>query len=115
CRARLLCALQAVAGLGPRRPRRAYELLMLALVLTWPLVAAGPQAAAQPRTVDGAAIDPDAELVVALADDTTNMDPRIGIGSIRSNYIRQVFEIGRASCRERVEHSVVHVPITQKE
>src|SRR5213594_4238434 len=92
CRARLLCALQAVAGLGPRRPRRAYELLMLALMLTWPLVAAGPQAAAQPRTVDGAAIDPDAELVVALADDTTNMDPRIGMGSIRSNYIRQVFE-----------------------
>jgi oligopeptide transport system substrate-binding protein len=42
--------------------------------------------------VDGVAIDPDAELVVALADDTTNMDPRIGMGSIRSNYIRQVFE-----------------------
>ena len=33
-----------------------------------------------------------AELVVALADDTNNMDPRIGMGSIRSNYIRQVFE-----------------------
>jgi peptide/nickel transport system substrate-binding protein len=49
-------------------------------------------AAAQPRTLDGAAIDPDAELVVALADDTVNMDPRIGMGSIRSNYIRQVFE-----------------------
>jgi peptide/nickel transport system substrate-binding protein len=47
---------------------------------------------AQPRTVDGAAIDPDGELVVALADDTNNMDPRIGMGSIRSNYIRQVFE-----------------------
>jgi peptide/nickel transport system substrate-binding protein len=30
--------------------------------------------------------------VVALADDTNNMDPRIGMGSIRSNYIRQVFE-----------------------
>src|SRR5437879_4728411 len=38
------------------------------------------------------ATDPEAELVVALADDTTNMDPRIGMGSIRSNYIRQVFE-----------------------
>ena len=47
---------------------------------------------AQPPTVDGVAIDPDAELVVALADDTNNMDPRIGMGSIRSNYIRQVFE-----------------------
>ncbi len=32
------------------------------------------------------------ELVVALADDTNNMDPRMGMGSIRSNYIRQVFE-----------------------
>ncbi len=51
----------------------------------------GP-AAAQPGTIDGVAIDADAELVVALADDTTNMDPRIGMGSIRSNYIRQVFE-----------------------
>ena len=30
--------------------------------------------------------------MVALADDTNNMDPRIGMGSIRSNYIRQVFE-----------------------
>src|SRR5437660_6568781 len=71
--------------------RRA-RMLMPAVILTWPLVAAGPQAAAQPRTVDGVAIDPEAELVVALADDTTNMDPRIGMGSIRSNYIRQVFE-----------------------
>src|SRR5215472_5503745 len=43
-------------------------------------------------TVDGVDIDPEAELVVALADDTTNMDPRVGMGSIRSNYIRQVFE-----------------------
>jgi peptide/nickel transport system substrate-binding protein len=42
--------------------------------------------------VDGQAIDPDAGLIVALADDTNNMDPRIGMGSIRSNYIRQVFE-----------------------
>ena len=47
---------------------------------------------AQPKTVDGVAIDPDAELVVAIADDTNNMDPRIGMGSIRSTYIRQVFE-----------------------
>ena len=38
------------------------------------------------------ATDPDAELVVAMPDDTTNMDPRIGMGSIRSTYIRQVFE-----------------------
>ena len=67
----------------------------------WMVVAVGLMAgvaleagsgAAQPRTVDGAAIDSDAELVVALADDTNNMDPRIGMGSIRSNYIRQVFE-----------------------
>src|SRR5687767_15171848 len=36
--------------------------------------------------------DLDAELIVALSDDTNNMDPRIGMGSIRSNYIRQVFE-----------------------
>ncbi len=49
-------------------------------------------APAQPPVVDGAVTDPDAELVVALADDTNNMDPRIGMGSIRSNYIRQVFE-----------------------
>src|SRR5258705_5635858 len=64
---------------------------------TGPLLVAlallGPQAVtAQPRVVDGVAIDPDAELIVALADDTNNMDPRIGMGSIRSNYIRQVFE-----------------------
>src|SRR5437867_1900211 len=38
------------------------------------------------------ATDPEAELVVAMPDDTTNMDPRIGMGSIRSTYIRQVFE-----------------------
>src|SRR5438093_7223621 len=66
--------------------------LILLLLLTWPLAAAGQPAITPPRTVDGVAIDPDAELVVALADDTTNMDPRIGMGSIRSNYIRQVFE-----------------------
>src|SRR5207247_9751614 len=39
-----------------------------------------------------AATDPEAELVVAMPDDTTNMDPRIGMGSIRSTYVRQVFE-----------------------
>jgi peptide/nickel transport system substrate-binding protein len=53
-----------------------------------------PSAAAPPpvAALDGVPIDPDAELVVALADDTGNMDPRIGMGSVRSNYIRQVFE-----------------------
>src|SRR5580765_8956784 len=64
-------------------------LLAALAVLGLGLHAAHP---ADPRAVDGQAIDPDAELVVALADDTTNMDPRIGMGSIRSNYIRQVFE-----------------------
>ena len=47
---------------------------------------------AQPRTLDNVPIDPDAELIVAMADDTVNMDPRIGMGSTRSTYIRQVFE-----------------------
>jgi len=62
---------------------------------TWRLVAAFLALAAGPseaQTVDGAVIDPDAELVVAVPDDTTNMGPRIGMGSTRSNYIRQVFE-----------------------
>ncbi len=44
------------------------------------------------KQLNGVDIDADGELVVALADDTNNMDPRIGMGSIRSNYIRQVFE-----------------------
>ena len=48
--------------------------------------------AAPPSSVDGVPIDPEAELVVALTADTTNLDPRLGMGSIRSNYIRQVFE-----------------------
>src|SRR5262249_33359990 len=53
----------------------------------WLLVAAmAASALAQPS------VDPDAELIVAMPDDTTNMDPRIGMGSIRSTYIRQVFE-----------------------
>ena len=65
----------------------------LAVLLAGILVLSTPPGTdAQPPTVDGVAIDPDAELVVALADDTNNMDPRIGMGSIRSNYIRQVFE-----------------------
>ncbi len=38
------------------------------------------------------AVDPEAELVVAMPDDTQNMDPRLGMGSVRSTYIRQVFE-----------------------
>jgi peptide/nickel transport system substrate-binding protein len=63
-----------------------------ALIVTVVLTAFPLLAVAQTRTLDGVAIDPDAELVVALADDTNNMDPRIGMGSIRSNYIRQVFE-----------------------
>lgn len=62
-----------------------------ALLIGW-LLAAGSPALAQPPTLDGAAIDPEAELVVAMPDDTTNMDPRIGMGSVRSTYVRQVFE-----------------------
>src|SRR2546425_2219392 len=38
------------------------------------------------------ATDPEAELVVAMPADTTNMAPRFGMGSIRSTYVRQVFE-----------------------
>src|SRR5437763_15284392 len=56
---------------------------LLALPLVFALTAS---ALAQPAT------DPEAELIVALPDDTTNMDPRIGMGSIRSTYIRQVYE-----------------------
>jgi len=67
-------------------PRAIGWLALAALVL--PLVAG----AAPPTSVDGVPIDPDAELIVALTDDTTNMDPRLGMGSIRSNYIRQVFD-----------------------
>lgn len=51
-----------------------------------------PQLGVHASRSAGVDIDPDAELVVALSDDTNNMDPRIGMGSIRSNYIRQVFE-----------------------
>jgi peptide/nickel transport system substrate-binding protein len=63
--------------------------------MTWRLVGAILALAAgtgEAQTVDGTVVDPDAELVVAVPDDTTNMDPRIGMGSTRSNYIRQVFE-----------------------
>ena len=60
---------------------------MTRMMTAWLLVlAVAASAMAQPP------IDPDAELVVAMPDDTTNMDPRIGMGSIRSTYIRQVFE-----------------------
>src|SRR5438552_10808909 len=61
------------------------------LVLPLILVLAG-SAGAQPKTLDTIPIDPEAELIVAMSDDTVNMDPRIGMGSIRSTYIRQVFE-----------------------
>jgi peptide/nickel transport system substrate-binding protein len=66
---------------------------MRTLFVLWLLIlGAVPPALAQPKTIDGAAIDPDAELIVAMPDDTPNMDPRIGMGSVRSTYIRQVFE-----------------------
>jgi len=52
----------------------------------------GGAATAGAQTVDGVAVDAEAELVVAVPDDTTNMDPRLGMGSTRSAYIRQVFE-----------------------
>jgi peptide/nickel transport system substrate-binding protein len=62
----------------------------------WPalLMLSASQSAAQwqPQMVDGVAIDPEAELIVAMPDDTNNMDPRIGTGSVRSSYIRQVYE-----------------------
>ena len=71
---------------------RSIGIFLLAVLFAFGLGAHPAQPADPPRAVDGQAIDPDAELVVALADDTNNMDPRIGMGSIRSNYIRQVFE-----------------------
>ena len=64
--------------LGKRCGVRSLALLALAIPLC-----AGP---AHPAT------DAEGELIVALPDDTTNMDPRIGMGSIRSTYIRQVYE-----------------------
>src|SRR5262245_48469275 len=71
---------------------RSIGILLLTVLFAFGLGPHAAQPADPPRAVDGQAIDPDAELVVALADDTNNMDPRIGMGSIRSNYIRQVFE-----------------------
>ena len=70
-------------------PSRALLSAVLLLLVSLPSTRAGAQA---PPSVDGVPIDPEAELVVALTDDTTNLDPRMGMGSIRSNYIRQVFE-----------------------
>jgi ABC-type dipeptide transport system, periplasmic component len=58
----------------------------------WAVVLALAAGTSEAQTVDGVAVDADAELVVAVPDDTNNMDPRIGMGSTRSNYIRQVFE-----------------------
>jgi peptide/nickel transport system substrate-binding protein len=59
--------------------------------MIWLLLTLGVAGGVTP-TLNGVEIDPEGELIVALADDTNNMDPRIGMGSIRSNYIRQVFE-----------------------
>src|SRR5262245_39242296 len=59
---------------------------LAALIITLGVATSGAQ------TVDGVAVDAEAELVVAVPDDTNNMDPRIGMGSTRSAYIRQVFE-----------------------
>ena len=70
-----------------RLPRILPWTALMTLAVLLPAAAAAP-----PASVDGSPIDPDAELVVALPDDTTNLDPRIGMGSIRSTYIRQVFE-----------------------
>jgi peptide/nickel transport system substrate-binding protein len=72
--------------MGSRGP----VIVAIAFALAAALSTAG--GAAPPTSVEGVPIDPDAELIVALTDDTTNLDPRIGMGSIRSNYIRQVFE-----------------------
>jgi peptide/nickel transport system substrate-binding protein len=66
--------------------------LLTAMVMLGPWLLSAPAGAQAPGSVGGVPVDPDAELVVALTDDTTNLDPRIGMGSIRSNYIRQVFE-----------------------
>src|SRR5437867_12251463 len=73
--------------------RSLFVSLAMVLATTGVALAQSRTAADSSRAaLDGVAIDPDAELIVALADDTTNMDPRIGMGSIRSNYIRQVYE-----------------------
>src|SRR3989442_3180727 len=56
-------------GLLREEPKmiRCARFWLVTMMLMWPLTAT-----AQPRTIDGVAIDPDAELVVALADDTNN-------------------------------------------
>src|SRR5207302_7104474 len=66
----------------PKMTRRS-RLLIVAVMLTWPLVAAGQQPPAPPRAVDWVAIYPDDGLVVALAYDGTNIHSRLGIGSSR--------------------------------
>jgi len=66
--------------------KTAWRRLVVSLLLV------GSQGAAEAQTLDGVAIDPEAELIVAVPDDTNNMDPRIGMGSVRSSYIRQVYE-----------------------
>src|SRR5512132_2438090 len=63
-----------------------------ALWWAWAVVSLVAAGTSEAQTVDGVAVDAEAELVVAVPDDTNNMDPRIGMGSTRSNYIRQVFE-----------------------
>ena len=79
----------AMRRIPPSPPAGHWRYAVLGLVLLGLTCDTTPSRA---QTVDGAAIDPEAELVVALADDTNNMDPRIGMGSVRSNYIRQVYE-----------------------
>src|SRR5262245_25227255 len=62
--------------------------LVTAIALVSFLLTAGAPSAQQRAD----AVDPEAELVVPMPDDTQNMDPRLGMGSVRSTYIRQVFE-----------------------
>ena len=80
------------ASTGPRlEPKGRCDATILtagALALLGGLLAAG-LLGAQSRTD---AVDAEAELIVAMPDDTQNMDPRLGMGSVRSTYIRQVFE-----------------------
>jgi peptide/nickel transport system substrate-binding protein len=62
---------------------------LVAAVVALAVAVLGPT---PPAAIDAAGTAAEAELVVAMPDDTNNMDPRIGMGSIRSTYIRQVFE-----------------------
>ena len=50
-RALRMCALQAVAGLGPRRPRRTYGLLTITLLAALGLTAASPPSVARAQGV----------------------------------------------------------------